>query len=169
MEVREAVPDDADAIRTTHAASITELGAESYSQEQVDAWAAGCESADYTAAIESPDHYLVVAVVDGSIRGFGSLVVAAPEEYETTADAEVTAVYVHPSVAREGVGSRIYESLERRAGERGVTALELTASQNAVAFYRSHGYERIGATRHEFSGHESTGVYGTVVEMRKEL
>ncbi|ELY96012.1 GNAT family N-acetyltransferase [Natrialba taiwanensis] len=167
MEVREAVPDDADAIRTTHAASITELSTESYSQEQVDAWAAGCESADYTAAIESPDHYLVVAVVDGSIRGFGSLVVAAPEADEATA--EVTAVYVHPSVARKGVGSRIYESLERRARERDATALELTASQNAVAFYRSHGYERISATRHEFSGRESTGVYGTVVEMRKEL
>ncbi|ELZ02659.1 GNAT family N-acetyltransferase [Natrialba asiatica] len=168
MEVREAVPDDADAIRTTHAASITELGTESYSQEQVDAWAAGCESADYTAAIESPDHYLVVAVAE-SVRGFGSLVFVAPEEYEATVDAEVTAVYVHPSVAREGVGSRIEESLERRAGERGVSALGLTASQNAVAFYRSRGYERIGATRHEFSGHESTGVYGTVVEMRKEL
>jgi hypothetical protein len=43
------------------------------------------------------------------------------------------------------------------------------ASLNAVPFYELHGYERVREHDHEFSGHGSTGVTGTVVEMKKEL
>lgn len=41
MNVRDAVPADAEAIRTVHRDAIVELGRETYDQEQVEAWAAG--------------------------------------------------------------------------------------------------------------------------------
>jgi putative acetyltransferase len=72
-------------------------------------------------------------------------------------------------VARDGVGTRVYEHLEQRARDHGFESLALWASRNAVAFYEAKGYERVTDQDHEFSGHESTGVTGTVVEMRKRL
>lgn len=181
MRIRDARPADAEAVREVHATSITELGTQAYTREQVEAWALGCESADYMAAIEAEEMEFVVAdpVDPGSdgeaagpedrVVGFGSLKLAAPEGYETAADAEVTGVYVHPSVARDGVGTRIYGELEERAREAGVGTLVLGASRNAVPFYEAHGYERVRAFDHEFSAHESTGVTGTIVEMAKDL
>lgn len=169
MEVREATSVDAEAVRRVHAESIRKLGSEAYSAEQVEAWAAGCESADYAVAIESTDTRFVVAEDGEGIYGFGTLSFDAPEEYETAVGGEVTGVYVHPSVAREGVGSAILEDLEREARERGVRTLGLSASLNAVPFYEAREYERVRERRHEFSAHRSTSVEGTVVEMVKRL
>lgn len=180
MRVREAIPGDADVVCRVHVESITGLGLDGYTQEQVDAWAAGCDSADYAAAIAAPDQYHVVAERDGDVVGFGSLRDPGDESTtdestttEVTTDgprtAEVTAIYVHPAAARSGVGTALYENLERRARAAGVRRLELTASLPAVAFYESLGYERTGTDTHEFSAHESTGVEGTVVEMEKRL
>lgn len=169
MNVREAVPPDGEEIRAVHVDSIAGLGPEAYTREQVDAWAKGCESADYSAAIESEGRQFVVAERDGDVVGFSSLTFESSEEYEADVDAEVTAVYVHPSVVRRGVGSKLYAELERRAREREVQTLGLSASLNAVSFYEHHGYERVREYRHEFSARESTGVEGTVVEMKKEL
>lgn len=169
MEVREATPGDAEAVRSVHRESIEGLGREAYTDEQVAAWAKGCESADYAGSIESDETAFVVAEDGRDIVGFGSLRFESPDAYEAAVDAEVTGVYVHPSAAREGVGSRLYAELERRARARGVRTLGLSASLNAVPFYESHGYERVRTYRHEFSSRESTGIEGAVVEMTKEL
>lgn len=50
-----------------------------------------------------------------------------------------------------------------------VQMLSLSASLNAVPFYKAHGYERVREQSHEFSSHESTGVTGSIVEMKKRL
>lgn len=169
MRVREAESSDAEAVRNVHYDSIKGLGAQAYSREQVDAWARGCESADYTAAIEADELEYVVAEIEGDVVAFGSLKRATPDESDADVDAEITAVYVRPTVAREGVGTRVYSELERRARTQGVQTLGLSASLNAVPFYEAHGYERVRERAHEFSSHESTGVIGVVVEMKKEL
>ncbi|MDL5361623.1 GNAT family N-acetyltransferase [Halalkalicoccus sp. NIPERK01] len=169
MEIREATPGDAEIIQEVHVASITELGPEAYSESQVEAWAMGCKSADYAGAIESDDAYFVVAEDREGVRGFGSLSLDPSEGYEASVDAEVTGVYVDPSVARRGVGSAILADLERHAREHGVRTLGLSASLNALPFYEAHGYERVREYRHEFSAHESTAVEGTVVEMTMQL
>ena len=169
MRIRNAVPADAEAVRDVHYHSIKELGTEPYSQEQVDAWARGCESADYTAAIEAEKVEFVVADNDDTVVAFGSLKLTPPAGYEVDVDAEVTGVYVHPSVARQGIGTRIYTELERRARTSGVQMLGLSASLNAVPFYEAHGYERVREYTHEFSSHESTGVTGSIVEMKTKL
>lgn len=141
MRVREAVPEDADAVRRVHVESITGLGLGGYTWEQVDAWAAGCDSADYAAAIAAPDQCYVVAVLFGDVVGFGSL--RDPGDESTTdgsAAGEVTAIYVHPAAARSGVGTALYEDLERRARASGVERLELMASQRFEA--EAHDFSR---------------------------
>lgn len=169
MNVREAVPADAEAVRAVHSDSITGLGREAYSQEQIEAWAPGCEAADYTEAINEDELLFVVAEMDSDVVAFGSLKLTSPDEYEADVDAEITGVYVHPSVARQGVGTRIYTELEEAARTRGEERLGLPATRNAVPFYESHGFERVRAFSHEFSSHESTGVTGTIIEMKKTL
>lgn len=171
MEIREATPADAEAVREIHAESIRGLGPGAYSEEQVEAWAAGCESADYTVGIESAENRFVVAEDGEELHGFGTLSFDAPEEYEASVDGEVTGVYVRPSSARNGVGSAILDDVERYARERGVRTLGLSASLNAVPFYEARGYDRIREHRREFSTStgRSTSVEGTVVEMAKRL
>lgn len=169
MKTRDTTLADAEAVRTVHYASIIGLGPEAYEKHQVEAWASGCGSADYAAAIETDGLTHIVADRDGVVVGFGSLNWETPDSYEIDVGAEVTAVYVLPSVAREGVGTEIYAELERRAREAGVTALGLSASLPAVPFYKGHGYGRVSEYDHEFSSHEGTGVTGRVVRMKKEL
>lgn len=189
MEVRDATVADTERVRAVHEASIRGLGPEAYDREQVDAWARACESADYAAAIDADGGAFLVretqaerasrggerrpagaANADGDdVVGFASLAGDPPDGYRAEVDAEVTGVYVHPSVAREGVGSALYDELEDRTRVSGVDRLGLLASLNAVPFYESHGYERVRALDHEFSASESTGVTGTVVEMAKRL
>lgn len=168
VRVRAATSADAEAIRRVHVDSITGLGTESYTERQVEAWAAGCETADYEAPVESPKMTCLVAERD-AIVGFATLDHTEPEEYVSDADAEVTAVYVTPNVARESVGSQLYTELEARARSHDFETLALSASRNAVPFYETHGYERVREYDHEFSAHLDTGVTGTVVEMVKQL
>lgn len=169
MHVREARPSDVDAVRAVHRASIEGLGPAAYAEEQVEAWAHGCETAEYSSIAEDDCYFVVAEDEDGGVVGFGSLRLDSPEGYEAAVDAEVTGLYVHPSVTREGVGSAILADLEDRARNEGVRTLGLTSSLNAVPFYEAQGYERVREYAHEFSDHESTGVEGRVVEMRKEL
>jgi putative acetyltransferase len=163
MNVREATPDDATAVNGVHLDSVAGLGPAAYDEEQVAAWGTGADPDDY--AVDADDNHFVVAEVDGEVRGFGELVFDPGDYLEPPVDAEVKAVYVHPSVARQGVGSALLAELERAARENGVDAVGLWASKNAVPFYEARGYDHVGERAHEFGGE----VPGTVVEMRKRF
>lgn len=169
MNIREATRADSEVVREVHRESIEGLGPQAYDQEQIEAWASGCESADYSSAIESDDLYYIVAEENGECLGFGSLLAESPDGYEAAADAEITGIYVHPSVARDEVGTALLTNVEQKARDRGFQTLGLTASLNAVPFYEYHGYEQVGKHAHEFSSHESNGIEGEVVEMYKAL
>jgi ribosomal protein S18 acetylase RimI-like enzyme len=65
--------------------------------------------------------------------------------------AEVNYVRVHPALRRRGFGRIVMDALERRAVELGCTRthLDTTVEQpEAVAFYRSIGYEECGREKH---------------------
>lgn len=164
MDVREAIVEDADSIRSVHTQAIAELASADYTQEQVDAWLAPTESADYE-TITSSEHQHLVAEKDDEIVGFGSHCFQAPDGYESPVDGEITGIYVHPSVAREGVGSDILSALESEAQSQNIRRLGLESSTTAVPFYEHHGYEKVREVTHEFGG----TVEGPAVEMRKQL
>ena len=108
--VREAVPDDASRIREVHLDAIEGLGHQAYSDEQVAAWAHDRDPAEYP--LEMDETYAVVAERSGGdssgspdsrLVGFGWVTVDADDSLETAVDGEITALYVHPSVARQGL------------------------------------------------------------------
>lgn len=163
MDVREATPADARAVGAVHQRAIAELGARAYGEEQVAAWRGGREPADYD--LDFDDRPFVVAEVDGTVVGFGSVDLDPVSAFARPVDAEVTGVYVHPDHARSGVGSALLADLESRARRWDAAAVGLQASLNAVGFYERMGYERVREHEHEFRG----GATGTVVEMRRVL
>lgn len=116
-------------------ASIIGLGPAVYDQRQVEAWASGCGSTDYTAAIEGDMLDYVVADRDGVTVGFGSLKKETLDNYEADIGTKVTAVYVLPSVAREEMGTEIYTELERHR------------RKNLISNKRFQGYRSSGGMK----------------------
>ena len=163
MEIRPGTSADAEAVSDAHHAAIEELGATVYDDEQVAAWSAGRSPDDYE--FDADDRDVFVAEVDGAVRGFGWLSCDPGQHLIADVDGEVTGMYVHPAVARQGVGTALLDRLEATARERELGAIGMWASMNAVPFYEDHGYERVAERVHEFGG----GVTGRVLELRKEL
>jgi putative acetyltransferase len=163
LSIRRARPGDAEAIRAVHLASIRGLGGESYDPEQVEAWAHDRDPADYP--IENPETTVFVAERGGSIVGFGWLSTEPGGDFEGPADGKITAIYVHPAVARQGIGTTLVQALETRARELGLDSLGLWASLNAVPFYADHGFSTVREVEYEFDDE----IEGRVLEMRKRL
>lgn len=163
MTIREATTGDVSAVLAVHLASIEQLGPAAYTAEQVTAWA---HDRDPEAYPIGADHtHFVVAEREGTVVGFGWLETDPGDYLDVSVDREIIAVYVHPLVARDGVGSALLAELERKAREENATALGLWSSLNAVEFYAYHGYEQVTEHVHEFDD----GVEGAVIEMRTEV
>lgn len=162
ISVREAVAGDAQQVCDVHLASIEAFGRQSYTSEQVAAWAHDRDPDEYP--IEAEDTHFVVAENETGVAGFGWMTPDAGEHLQTDVEGEITAIYIDPSVARNGVGSRLYTELETEAFRRNIDSLGLWASRNAVPFYEAQGYERIADHNHEYQD----GVELTLVEMRKQ-
>jgi putative acetyltransferase len=137
MEIRPAAAADAVTIIDLHFAAVHETAAAFYPAEVLEAWSKRPDEARYQRmrdAIAKGEEVFVVAEDASGVVAFGSILPSLQELH---------AVYVHPKVGRRGVGSRILADLERRAIDRGVRQLHLSASVNAEAFYRRAGYDVI--------------------------
>lgn len=160
VQVRPATRADVEAVYDLHVASIRAFGPSTYDERQVTAWAeTEFQGVDDHYPIGEPGHHFVVATRAGELAGFGHLAVE---------EREIQAVYVHPEHARAGVGSALLAHLEGVASGLGLPELELTASLNAVAFYRQAGYDRVEEAVHPTTG-GGVEVELDVVVMRKEL
>ncbi len=154
VTLRPATSEDGEALVEVHVASIRELGPAAYDPEQVEAWAANKRPDRYP--LEDESTRAVVADREShGIVGFGWVDLEA---------GEVTAVYVHPDHARQGVGRSILEYLETAAREAGLESLGLTASVNAARFYERVGYEPVEHVDHDINGERLE-----CVRMRTEL
>ncbi len=86
---------------------------------------------------------LVVAEVDGHIAAMGGFRPTAQEQDRV----EILRVRVHPARRRIGLGTAIMSTLETGAAARGYRQAGLDTATNqpeAMAFYRSLGYQEIG-------------------------
>ncbi len=161
--IRRARPDDAETIRNVHLASIRGLGGKHYTDAQVEAWAHDRDPAKYPIEAAATDFF--VAKRGGSIVGFGWLRLEPDPDFVAPIDGKIGAIYVHPAVAREGIGTTLYQVLETRAKEEGLDSLGLWASLGAVPFYETVGYTTVREVTYEFDD----GVEGPALEMRKTL
>jgi putative acetyltransferase len=159
LEIRPATTADAEAIVDLHFAAVHQTAAAFYPSEVLDRWSRQPDEQRYQRireAVEKGEELLVVAEDALGVVGFGSIVPGLQE---------LRAVYVHPTVGRTGIGSRILVSLERLAMDRGVSQLQMAASINAEAFYRRAGYEVVERGVHQLGG----GHAMACVRMRKCL
>jgi GNAT superfamily N-acetyltransferase len=60
--------------------------------------------------------------------------------FNSADEAQVRFMAVEPDWRRKGAGSAILHKLERQAAKRGANRVVLNARQDAIEFYRSHGY-----------------------------
>lgn len=110
-------------------ASIQELTGDDYSEAQQEAWAQAAE--DEAAFGERLSAQLtLIATMENSPVGFASL---------KGAD-HIDMLFVHPSVAGQGVASMLVDALEKLAGARGARNLTVDASDTAEPFFRKRGY-----------------------------
>jgi putative acetyltransferase len=120
---------DAPMLAVIFTAAVQELTGEDYSEAQQEAWAS---AADDEAAFGNKlaGQLTLIATLQNSPVGFASL---------KGAD-HIDMLYVHPSVAGQGVASMLCDALEKLAGSRGATKLTVDASDNALDFFRKRGY-----------------------------
>src|SRR6202011_2465523 len=111
------------------AASILELTGDDYNKAQQEAWAATVED-EQALGKRLAGQLTLIATLQNSPVGFVSL---------RGAD-HIDLIYVHPSVAGQGVGAMLCDALEKLAGGRGTKILPVDASDTAVDFFGKRGY-----------------------------
>lgn len=127
--LRPFLPADTPMLAAIFVASVQELTGDDYGEAQQEAWAAVADDEE-SFGQKLASELTLIATVQGSPVGFASL----------KDNAEIDMLYVHPSVALQGVGTLLCDALEKLAGARGAKSLVTDASDTAVEFFRKRGY-----------------------------
>jgi GNAT superfamily N-acetyltransferase len=78
---------------------------------------------------------------------------------------EVTALFVRPSAARQGVASALLARIEALARRRRVRRIVVDAARSGVAFYRARGFEDVSPVRVPLPG----GASLVAIRMTKQV
>jgi putative acetyltransferase len=138
--LRPFLPDDVPVLAAIFTASIEELTGDDYNEAQQEAWASAAEDEEAFGR-KLAGELTLIATMQSSPVGFASL---------KGAD-QIDMLYVHPSVAGQGIGAMLIDALEKLAGARGAKALSVDASDTAVDFFKKRGYvakQRNSVPRH---------------------
>ena len=129
LGLRPMLPDDAPVLAAIFRASIEELTEDDYNPSQQEAWASA--AADEEAFGERlAKNLTLLATLEGSPVGFIAL----------ENNAVVDMLYVHPAAAGQGVGTTLYDAIEKLATARGAKQLTVEASDNAIEFFKQRGF-----------------------------
>jgi ribosomal protein S18 acetylase RimI-like enzyme len=108
----------------------------------------------------------ILAVRDGSIRGFASI--GSSRDADVPDAGELCALYIDPPHWQEGIGSLLmthgYERLRARGFDEAILWL-LVGNEGAERFYRADGWRPDGSNRHE----NVWGVESHVIRFRRAL
>ena len=129
LALRPFLAADAPLLAAIFRASIEELTEEDYNPAQQEAWASAADDEDAFAE-KLGQQLTLIATLDGSPVGLAAL----------EGGSKVAMLYVHPAVAGQGVGSMLYDALERLAAARGASQLTVEASDSASSFFQKHGF-----------------------------
>lgn len=154
MIVRKARQPDLKRVAAMHAGSIARFCRDHYTPAQIDAWTSVLNPAIYESAIT--DKHFIVACDKDAILGLGIMDLAARE---------ISAVYVAPEHAGQGVGSRILSELEETARQQALPQLTVFSTLNAQQFYLKNGYLAHGPAIHPLPD----GLELECIEMCKRL
>jgi putative acetyltransferase len=127
--LRPYLPADAPLLAEIFRASIEELTADDYSEAQQEAWASAADDeAEFAARLGK--ELTLVGTLNGSPVGFISL----------EGKDQIGMLYVHPAACGQGVGSMLYEAVEKLAAARGASRLTVEASDSASDFFQHRGF-----------------------------
>jgi putative acetyltransferase len=127
--LRPFLPADTPMLAAIFVAAIQELTGDDYSEPQQEAWAAVADDEEAFGK-KLAGELTLIATIQNSPVGFASL----------RNNDHIDMLYVHPSVAGQGVGAMLCDALEKLAGARGTKLLSVDASDNALEFFRKRGY-----------------------------
>ncbi|WP_024510742.1 GNAT family N-acetyltransferase [Bradyrhizobium sp. ARR65] len=127
--LRPFLPADTPMLAAIFVAAVQELTGDDYSEAQQEAWAAVADD-EVAFGKKLAGELTLIATMQNSPVGFASL----------KDNSQIDMLYVHPSVAGQGVGAILCEALERLAAGRGTKSLSVDASDNALDFFRKRGY-----------------------------
>jgi putative acetyltransferase len=127
--LRPFLPTDTDVLAEIFRASVENLTGDDYTETQQAAWAATADDEEFAARLAG--ELTLVATIAGAPVGFISL----------KGTDHVDMLYVHPSVARQGIATALYDALERLAGARGARQLTADASDTARPFFERLGFD----------------------------
>jgi putative acetyltransferase len=120
---------DAPMLAAIFTASVQELTGDDYSEAQQEAWAAVAED-EQSFGKKLSGELTLIATMQNAPVGFAAL----------KGIDHIDMLYVHPSVAGQGVGAMLCDALEKLAGARGAKNLSVDASDNALDFFKKRGY-----------------------------
>jgi putative acetyltransferase len=127
--LRPFLPSDVPMLAAIFVAAIQESTGDDYSEAQQEAWAAVAED-EAAFGKNLAGELTLIATIQNAPVGFASL----------KGNDHIDMLYVHPSVAGQGVGALLCDALERLASARGTKNLSVDASDNALDFFRKRGY-----------------------------
>ncbi len=133
--VRRARLSDAGAIADAMSESIRGLAQGSYGTREIALWSS-LPPLYHSWAMTGGEETYLVAERDGRLVG-----------YAAVHGHELTAIFVRPAVARQGIGLALLRAAERLARRRGVRELIARAALGAVGFYEHAGFRRTGTAR----------------------
>ncbi|UWR79024.1 GNAT family N-acetyltransferase [Phaeobacter inhibens] len=149
MNIRPFRPEDAAALAQIFHAAVHGVSARDYSPEQCAAWSPQPAPAEAWQGRADDGRSVFVAVDDtDQPQGF----------IELERDGHIDCFYCHPKVAGTGVGLALYQQLEIRARDLGLSSLFVEASEAAKRFFVRQGFtdegrreiERRGVTLHNY-------------------
>jgi putative acetyltransferase len=129
VALRPFVPADAERCAEIFRASIEEVAAGDYDEEQREAWASGADDEQAFGA-RLAETLTLLAVIEGAVAGFASL---------KGAD-QIDMVFVDPEFARQGAGTTLLEALTKLAQARGAKRLTVDASDTARPLFERQGF-----------------------------
>ncbi|MDF1705275.1 MAG: GNAT family N-acetyltransferase [Aeromicrobium sp.] len=117
--------------------------------------------AAFTAHLAEPDHAVLVAEVDGDLRGYALAKLGRPDDPDVLAAVpdgpwcELSKLYVHPDAHGSGLARALLDAVESTA--RDASAVTLWLGVNALnaranAFYAKQGLEVVGPRRFVVGG-----------------
>jgi putative acetyltransferase len=129
VEIRLFRPQDAEQIAQLFHETVREVNIRDYSSNQVQAWAP--DNLYFRNWLEvCANRFTYIADENGAILGFGEL----------EPDGHIDCFYCHKNYQGRGVGRQIYQAIEAKALELGLTRLYVEASITAKSFFQRMGF-----------------------------
>ncbi len=140
IDLRRASPFDSDALWNLRTSSIAAIETSFYRAEDLSAWANRSQFSEFKDVIS--ENFYIVAILKDQIIGGGFL---------DLKQRSIEAMYVQPEFKRRGVGKLILKSLISEARSQEWKEISLSSTLNAVPFYQSSGFEKLGRSKYKWN------------------